>query len=372
MPAWWAASIATARRTSSVTTRLTSGLRRRHMFWQSSFRRKYLGLLCEANRYSCGVPGSFHMARVGSTALLVGLVALLGFVAAGRANLRGTAGPITYADNHGVHLLDPSTGASRLIGRHGHVPVLFPGSRRFAYVREAGTAAAPDKPGYAYREVQVVVKRLSEGAAAVGRPLFGPKAFFATGLSVTPSGLRVVFAGKRGFGPGRSKGHDFEIWSIAVAGGEVRRLTDDNYRDTDPEVSPDGGQIAFARRVHGRAQIFVMDRDGSHQRRLTFDPHRDRAPSWSPNGRRLIYFQQQVSRDPNGHSRELFTVPVAGGNPKRLTHDKLEQSFPVYSPDGRHIAFVQERALWVMPATGGPAHPLTEIDELGPPDWGTR
>ena len=81
------------------------------------------------------------MARVGSTALLVGLVALLAFVAAGRANLRGAVGPIAYADNRGVHLVAPTTGASRLIGRQGHGPVLFPGSHRFAYVRETGVTS---------------------------------------------------------------------------------------------------------------------------------------------------------------------------------------------------------------------------------------
>jgi dipeptidyl aminopeptidase/acylaminoacyl peptidase len=161
--------------------------------------------------------------------------------------------------------------------------VLFPGSRRFAYVRETGTAPAPDKPGYSYLEVQIFVKRLSEGAAAPGRPLFGPKAFFVTGLSVTPTGRRIVFAGKRRFGPSRSKGHDFEIYSVAAAGGDVRRLTDDNYRDTDPEVPPDGSQIAFARRVHGRAQIFVMDRAGAHQRRLTeASPRAATLRGWRP------------------------------------------------------------------------------------------
>lgn len=311
------------------------------------------------------------MARL-STSILTVLLTLVLAAPAG-ANFKGKDGPIAYADGQGIHLLEPKGGASRLIGRHGHDPALFPGSRRFAYVREVGSAPAPGRHGVRYAERELFVKNVAGGAAAPGRGLFGPKAFFPADLSVTPDGRHVVFAARRSFGPGSVKGHDVEIWSASVSGDRVRRLTRNSVKDTDPEVSPDGRQVAFARRVSGRAQIFVMGIDGAHQRRLTFDPHRDRTPSWSPDGRRILYFQQAVGRDGTGRNRELYTVPVGGGRPHRLTRDKIEQSYPAYSPDGRHIAFVSELSVWEMPATGGAARRLTEFEpeEVGPPDWGT-
>jgi dipeptidyl aminopeptidase/acylaminoacyl peptidase len=301
------------------------------------------------------------------------MVAALLLAAPATASFSGRAGPIAYADFHGIHLLDPLSGASRLIARHGHGPVLFPGSRRFAYVREVGWAPAPGRAGGRYSQRELFVKGIGAGVAAPGRPLFGPRAFSLGGLSVSPDGSRIVFAGRRGFGPSRDDGHDEEIWSAAAAGDEVRRLTDDRFRDLDPEVSPDGGRIAFSRRIRGRAQIFVMNVDGSDQRRLTFDRHRDRTPSWSPDGRRVLYFEQKISGDGAGHSRELFTIPAGGGRPTQLTHDEIDESYPVYSPDGRHIAFERELSLWEMPATGGRPHRLNEVEpaEVGPPDWGT-
>lgn len=320
--------------------------------------------------------------RIGSVAASLGAAlatALVGLALVApppaAANFAGIPGPIAYQTFEGIKLLDPTTGASEIaVSEHGGEPALFPGSDELAYIREVGSAPAPDKPGFEYTEYQLYVKSLADGdPAAPGQPLFGPQSFLVRADSVTPNGQRIVFSARRGLGPGSGNLAELEIWSCSVAGTNLRRLTRNDVFDNDPEVSPDGRHIAFVRRVDGRGQIFVMGIGGGDQHRLTFDDNRDRAPSWSPNGRRIVYFSQLLERDGTASSRELFTVPAAGGHTQRLTHDSVDESYPAYSPDGSQIAFIEGNYLEAMPAGGGAPRRLTEqgYTGIGAPDWGT-
>jgi Tol biopolymer transport system component len=53
-----------------------------------------------------------------------------------------------------------------------------------------------------------------------------------------------------------------------------------------PEVSPDGQWVTF-RSVGSQEDIYVCRSDGTDLRKLTDDPFRDRGPSWSPDGKQL-------------------------------------------------------------------------------------
>ena len=48
------------------------------------------------------------------------------------------------------------------------------------------------------------------------------------------------------------------------------RLTNSNAIDTSPSYSPDGSQVVFTSDRGGRAQIYVMNADGSGQTRISF------------------------------------------------------------------------------------------------------
>ena len=70
-----------------------------------------------------------------------------------------------------------------------------------------------------------------------------------------------------------------------------RRLMDAAGYDAEASWSPDGRQIVFAsnRTGSGRAQLYMMNRDGSGTERLTNDPGRSTEPAWSPDGEKLMF-----------------------------------------------------------------------------------
>jgi TolB protein len=91
------------------------------------------------------------------------------------------------------------------------------------------------------------------------------------------------------------------------------RFLTDGPNDVDPSWSPDGTQIAFARRRKRKASgIYVMNLSGSDQVQITEekDPY---APVWSPDGMRILF---QVS---SGVEGVIYQIDINGQNRKQLT-----------------------------------------------------
>jgi TolB protein len=151
-------------------------------------------------------------------------------------------------------------------------------------------------------------------------------------------------------------------------GGPVRNVSG-------PAWSPDGRWIAFAGGCLGcRASLYVVAANGQHLREIPAGPGTVSSPSWSPGGHDIVFTLEQ-SEDQTIYSVNLPTGRV------RLVHDEPRgldntDSTPSWSPDGRQIAFAREirherQNLWVIPATGGTAQPLTQASQFGQyyPRW---
>jgi len=124
----------------------------------------------------------------------------------------------------------------------------------------------------------------------------------------------------------------------------ARRVTIDDLMAipvlNDPQLSPDGAQVAFtvsrpdrdanAYRVH----VWLVAAAGDDARQLTTAPAKETAPRWSPDGTRLLFLSDR------GGERQVWVIPVGGGEARVLTSGKLSPADPVWSPDGRWIAFV--------------------------------
>jgi dipeptidyl aminopeptidase/acylaminoacyl peptidase len=154
---------------------------------------------------------------------------------------------------------------------------------------------------------------------------------------------------------------------FAVKDGRLNQLTEDPT-DTEPNFSPDGRTIAFAR----GGDIYSVRPDGSGQRQLTSGPEIDSLPKIAPNGRYVVFER----RGALGGSSSLYTVGATGGGLRALTNGGNDRE-AAFSPDGKVVVFVRAAAsgagvnddIYSIRPTGSGLARLTRtggIDEFAP------
>jgi dipeptidyl aminopeptidase/acylaminoacyl peptidase len=108
------------------------------------------------------------------------------------------------------------------------------------------------------------------------------------------------------------------------------------------QISPDGRHVAFTvKRVDEEknkyfTSLYLADADRGTTRPFTSDGHGDSSPRWSPDGTQLVFVS-----DRDKPKSQLYLIPADGGEARPLT--KLEEGGfqdPVWSPDGNKIAFL--------------------------------
>jgi TolB protein len=98
-------------------------------------------------------------------------------------------------------------------------------------------------------------------------------------------GRTLTYAAARSGGE-YDAGNDLDLFahdtsSNDTTGAHDVALTDDPARDDYGNPSPDDAQMVFISDRDGNAELYLMDRDGSHQRRLTNTPDvRENVPDW--------------------------------------------------------------------------------------------
>ena len=100
----------------------------------------------------------------------------------------------------------------------------------------------------------------------------------------------------------------------------------------------------------GKADIFVVNADGSGRKRLTDGKSLNAYPAWSRDRRKIAF-----ASDRDG-GMNIYVMDVDGSNVKRLTKENGFSRVPSWSPDGKQIAFcrtIRGRAyIFVMDADG--------------------
>jgi hypothetical protein len=155
--------------------------------------------------------------------------------------------------------------------------------------------------------------------------------------SIMPGDTAIVFSAQDY--SGRS-----DLYRASFGGERVRleRLTNDDYDDLEPDVSPGGDWVVFAsdRGPDGRYALYRLSLRGGDPERLSAAPEGDdRQPVHSPDGR-WIAFRSTRGGTSDLYVRELDGPPGA----RRVTR----MAGPVYDPDwladGRGVVYTgQER-----------------------------
>jgi CxxC motif-containing protein (DUF1111 family) len=156
----------------------------------------------------------------------------------------------------------------------------------------------------------------------------------------SPDGTKIAFTSTR---TGRA-----QIFVMNQDGTNQVNISNSNFDDTMPTYSPDGTRIAF---VRSPGKIFTMMADGSAQTQVTIGPGNDEHPSYSPDGTQIAF---STNRDGN---YEIYKIPAAGGVAVRLTNNPASDRNPAWAPDNTAIAFGSDRSgslnVWAIAPTDG-------------------
>jgi len=119
----------------------------------------------------------------------------------------------------------------------------------------------------------------------------------------------------------------------------LTRLTYGEWDDTNPALSPDGTQAAFASNRDGTWDLYIMDLQSGQLTQVTDSPEYKSAPSWSPDNQWLAC---EIYKNDN---LEIAIVSLTNKEqePILVTEDPAADHSPAWAPDGRHIAFVSNR-----------------------------
>jgi TolB protein len=156
----------------------------------------------------------------------------------------------------------------------------------------------------------------------------------------SPDGKLLVYTGGRN--------GEFDIYTIASDGsGTEQNMTKSKGLDDGPEFSPDGRFIYFNSARSGTMQLWRMKADGSEPEQITNDEWNNWFPHVSPDGQWIAFISFPKEVDPADHPYYkrvyLRLMPAAGGTPKVIAYVYGGQgtiNVPSWSPDGKMLAFV--------------------------------
>jgi len=179
--------------------------------------------------------------------------------------------------------------------------------------------------------------------------------------SWSPDGRRVVYAA--------SVGGNWDLYTAAADGGDVRRLTEAASQERFPAWSPDGRKIAFMSNRDGNEEVYVLTLSDGSVINVSNDPALDRAPDWSPDGQSIVFHSRRWGDD------DIHIVDADGADPTPITSDFADERSPTVSPDGRWVAFESLVSgnwdIWILDLTGvDPVRQLTtDPGRDQDPDW---
>ncbi|RMF05689.1 MAG: hypothetical protein D6768_00775 [Chloroflexi bacterium] len=166
---------------------------------------------------------------------------------------------------------------------------------------------------------------LTTPAAEAGQP----------STTIVETGLRPVSGNGSGLLAFQTRSGG-DIYVINADGTGLRRVT----HGIDPQLSPDGTQIAFTR-WNPQFELFTINTDGSNERSWFSNRKQMKSPAWSADGSKLVFsFQNGGRLEPEFHrySKETLIKRAAKGSPVNI-------------PDNaRGIEFKDGKLQFVIPA----------------------
>ncbi|GHB67029.1 amidohydrolase family protein [Persicitalea jodogahamensis] len=157
------------------------------------------------------------------------------------------------------------------------------------------------------------------------------------------------------------------IWTIPVAGGKAKQLTDAMGDCRQPDWSPDGERVVFHSYRDGNYHIWSVRKDGTDLKQMTFGAFDDREPHWAPGGKTIVFSSDRAG------NYDIWEMEVATGKLTQLTTDPGNDYYPAYSADGAKIAYVSERnaapGIYLLDAARKESLLVNSKEKLSSPFW---
>src|SRR5207253_4986155 len=116
--------------------------------------------------------------------------------------------------------------------------------------------------------------------------------------------------------------------------------------DYQPDWSPDGRLVVFARYAHDAIELQLLDLAAKTVQPVTANGAVNVEPRWSPDGTRIAFVSSAYNR-----RWHIFTVAIASGTPAAGTATRLTEAND--SPPPRHHYSVRHHYLPPTPSPDG-------------------
>ena len=159
----------------------------------------------------------------------------------------------------------------------------------------------------------------------------------------SPDNKQVLYVAQRNNTP------LYNIYRNSIKGGKEVALTDikEGEHTDGCEYSRDGKYIWYNGSHNGKMHIWRMNPDGSGREEMTNDEYNDWFPHVSPDGKWIVFLSFLPDVESNTHPADkkvmLRLMPAEGGEPQVIAYLYGGQgtiNVPSWAPDSRHIAFV--------------------------------
>src|SRR5260221_12978640 len=164
---------------------------------------------------------------------------------------------------------------------------------------------------------------------------------FGDSTQIVPSSHLIAYTAHRN---GHAQIYVLDLQSAAGATTASTNISHSTSNDDQPTWSPDGKSIAYVSDRDGNTEICVMDSDGANPRCLTNHKtlnkkpdktmEADSAPVWSPDGAHIAYVATI-----NGRA-QLYVMDSDGSNALNLSNNNTNSDQPAWSPDLKQIPYV--------------------------------
>jgi Tol biopolymer transport system component len=134
-----------------------------------------------------------------------------------------------------------------------------------------------------------------------------------------------------------------ELYTCNLKGGDLKRLTFNEYYEAEASLTPNGEWILFGRQIDGKMDLWRMRPDGSDEFQITHTPDWQEGGSFYMPDNETILFRAWKLEDQGqrGLPMTIFTIKHDGTDLQQITQDPGTNWAPYPAPDGEHFAFVK-------------------------------